>query len=66
MTEKKEEFKISDKFKDFEDQGISAPQVLTFLDNIATMLKVISTDIQKAINNIEMAQEEEAKETTKL
>jgi hypothetical protein len=46
-------FEVHDKYKDFENQGISAPQVLTFLDNISTMLKAISGDIQKAIMNIE-------------
>tara|TARA_R100000458_G_scaffold59698_1_gene71236 strand:- start:7768 stop:7968 length:201 start_codon:yes stop_codon:yes gene_type:complete len=46
-------FEVSEKFKEFENQGISAPQVLTFLDNISTMLMAISSDIQKAVMNIE-------------
>ena len=46
-------FEVNEKFKEFENQGISAPQVLTFLDNISTMLMAISSDIQKAVMNIE-------------
>ena len=46
-------FEVSEKFKEFENQGIAAPQVLTFLDNIATMLRVVASDIDRAITNIE-------------
>tara|TARA_B110000495_G_C22934332_1_gene546312 strand:+ start:749 stop:958 length:210 start_codon:yes stop_codon:yes gene_type:complete len=49
----KDDFQINEKFKEFTDQGISAPQVLTFLDNISVMLRAVAGDIEKAIHNIE-------------
>ncbi len=67
MNKETNEFQVSEKYKDFTDQGISAPQVLTFLDNISVMLRAVAGDIEKAIHNIEITKpeaevEEESKE----
>jgi len=59
MDNPESDFPVSEKFKKFEDQGISAPQVLTFLDNISTMLRTVSTDIDRAVNNIQIHPQEE-------
>tara|TARA_R100000152_G_C6782215_1_gene219076 strand:+ start:4769 stop:4993 length:225 start_codon:yes stop_codon:yes gene_type:complete len=62
MTEEKQKFQVNEKFKDYTDQGISAPQVLTFLDNIQIMLRAIAGDIEMAINNIQATKPEPAPE----
>jgi hypothetical protein len=66
MNEETDKFHVNEKYKDFTDQGISAPQVLTFLDNISVMLRAVAGDIEKAIHSIETtapeAKEEEDKQ----
>jgi len=64
MTEEKQKFQVNEKFKDYTDQGISAPQVLTFLDNIQVMLRAMAADIEMAINNIQSTKPEPAPEDT--
>ena len=57
---------IPEKVKDYDGHGISAPQVLTFLDQISIMLKAISGDIDRAIVNIQETvpvEPEDAEET---
>jgi hypothetical protein len=42
-----------DKFKKYEGHGISAPQVLRFLDSISGFLKGMTTDIDRALDEIQ-------------
>ena len=49
----KEDLVVPKKFQDYDGHGISAPQVLTFLDQISIMLKAVSGDIDRAIEAIQ-------------
>jgi len=42
------------KYEKYEGNGISAPQVLRFLDTISTFLKGMTTDIDAALDEIQV------------